>query len=119
MYKYFSDSEFKKCNPSCSIEDMDSEFMKLLDKLREMAGIPLVLNCAYRSKEYDIMKNRSGNSSHTRGKAVDIRCYDSQNRYKILNAALKLGINRIGIGKNYIHVDNDLTLPQNVVWHYY
>lgn len=119
MYKYFSDSEFKKCNPSCSIEDMDSEFMELLDRLRENAGIPLVLNCAYRSKEYDIMKNRSGNSAHTKGKAVDIRCYDSQNRYKILNAALKLGINRIGIGQNFIHLDNDSTLPQNVIWHYY
>lgn len=119
MYKYFSDSEFKKCNPSCSIEDMDSEFMKLLDKLREMAGIPLVLNCAYRSKEYDLMKNRSGNSGHTRGKAVDIRCFDSQNRFKIISNAIELGITRIGIGEGFIHLDNDSTLPQNVIWYYY
>lgn len=119
MAKYFSEKEFQRCTPSCSLSDMDADFMDLLDKLREKSGIPLVINCAYRSKEYDIMKNRSGNSAHTKGKAADIRCYDSQNRFKILKAAIELGINRIGIGENYIHIDNDLTLPQNVIWHYY
>ena len=79
MSKYFSPSEFKKCVPSCSIEDMDGGFLALLDKVREKAGIPLVLNCAYRSREWDKSKGRSGNSAHTRGKAVDIRCNTSEN----------------------------------------
>lgn len=119
MAKYFSDREFKNCVPSCSIDDMDKDFMELLDKVREDAGIPLVINCAYRSKEWDKRRGRSGNSSHCRGKAVDIRCNDSSNRFKIIEAAIKNGITRIGVGKTYIHLDNDDSLPQGVVWHYY
>jgi len=119
MSKYFSPAEFVKCTPSCTIEDMDGGFLELLDKVRAKAGIPLVLNCAYRSAEWDKAHGRSGNSAHTRGKAVDIRCTSSQNRYKIIKAALECGICRIGVGNTYIHLDNDDSLPQNVIFHYY
>lgn len=119
MSKYFSPSEFKKCVPSCSIEDMDGGFLALLDKVREKAGIPLVLNCAYRSREWDIAKGRSGNSAHTRGKAVDIRCNSSATRFKIVKAAMECGIVRIGIGKSFVHLDNDSSLTQNVIFDYY
>ena len=98
MSKYFSPSEFKKCVPSCSIEDMDGGFLALLDKVREKAGIPIVLNCAYRSREWDKSKGRSGNSAHTRGKAVDIRCNTSENRYKIIKAALSVASAVSGLG---------------------
>lgn len=119
MAKYFNESEFIRCTPSCSINDMDIEFMDLLDRLREKAEIPLIINCAYRSKEWDISKGRSGNSAHTKGLAVDIRCYDSTNRYRIIKAAIELGITRIGIGNGFIHIDNDKSLPQNIIWYYY
>lgn len=119
MSKYFSASEFKKCVPSCSIEDMDGAFLALLDKVREKANIPLVLNCAYRSKQHDLSKGRTGNSAHTRGKAVDILCTTSTNRIKIVKSALECGITRIGIGKNFIHLDADESLSQDVMFHYY
>lgn len=119
MSKYFSPSEFRKCTPACDIGQMDAGFLALLDEVREKAGIPLVLNCAYRSVAYDKAKGRSGNSAHTRGKAVDIRCNASENRFKIIRAALDCGIRRIGIGQSFIHLDNDSSLPQRVIWHYY
>ena len=89
-----------------------------MDELREKCGFPLVINCAYRSREWDISKGRSGNSAHTKGKAVDIRCDSSTNRYYIIKLALELGITRIGIGSNFIHLDNDDSLTQNVIWDY-
>lgn len=119
MSKYFAPKEFKACVPSCKIEDMDAGFLELLDAIRESAGIPLVLNCAYRSREWDLAKGRTGNSAHTRGLAVDIRCNSNANRMKIVKAALLNGITRIGIGKNFVHVDADKTLSQGVIWHYY
>ena len=64
--KYFKPEEFERCNPSCSIEDMDQDFLDLLDDLREKAGIPLVLNCAYRSKEHDKAKTVRQQCSHRR-----------------------------------------------------
>lgn len=117
--RYFAEKEFNNCNPSCSMSDMDPDFLNLLDKIREDAGIPLILNCAYRSVEHDKKKGRSGKSAHTKGKAVDIRCSTSATTYKIVNAALKNNIKRIGIGNGYVHIDNDDTLPQEVIWNYY
>ena len=117
--KYFAPAEFKRCIPSCSIEDMDQRFLNTLDAIRALAGIPLVLNCAYRSVAWDRAKGRSGNSAHTRGLAADIRCNANGTRSKIITAALRLGVSRIGIGKNFVHIDTDTSLPQNVIWHYY
>ena len=119
MSKYFAPAEFRACTPSCEISQMDAGFLELLDQVREEAGIPLVLNCAYRSKAQEKKMGRSGNSAHTRGRAVDIRCNASSTRYKIVAAALGCGIRRIGIGKTFVHLDNDDTLPQGVMWDYY
>lgn len=119
MSKYFSAKEFRACVPSCYIEQMEPGFLVLLDRVREAAGIPLVLNCAFRSVAHEKKMGRSGNSAHTRGRAVDIRCHTSTNRYKIVAAALGCGIRRIGIGKTFVHLDNDETLPQGVMWDYY
>lgn len=116
--KYFKEEEFKKCTPSCSLQDMDQEFMTKLDQLREEAGIPLVLNCAYRSPAWEKSKGRSGSGDHPQRKGVDIRCNDSSNRYKILKAAFKLGFRRIGVAKTYIHIGTGSNLSDDVVWMY-
>ena len=120
MAKYFSPKEFKNCKPSCAIGQMDPAFLARLDLVRERAGIPLVLNSAYRSPEYEKSKGRSGTSSHCYGKAVDIRCNTSANRYKIVKAAIQCGFTRIGIAKTYVHLDTaDNTHVPNVIWDYY
>lgn len=117
--RYFQESEFRRCVPSCSLQDMNQQFMWQLDNARAEAGIPFVLNSAYRSVAYERSKGRSGNSAHTRGYAVDIRCNTSQNRMKIVRALLDNGFSRIGIGRTYVHADCDPSLPQEVIWHYY
>ena len=117
--RYFNESEFKACFPSCSLQNMKQETMAKLDAAREMAGIPFVLNSAYRSRSYELAKGRTGTGAHTSGRAVDIRCNRDANRYKIVAACLAVGFTRIGIGKTYIHVDDDPIKTQNVIWHYY
>lgn len=119
MSKYFSPAEFKRCTPSCSIDDMQPAFLSVLDSVRGAAGIPLVLNSAYRSPAWEHKQGRSGTSSHCKGCAVDIRCNTSANRMRIVRAALACGITRIGIGKTYIHLDTDPAKAQGVIWHYY
>ena len=119
MSKYFSAAEFRRCTQSCSIEQMADRFLSIMDEVRERAGIPLVVTSAYRSREWEREHKRTGNSAHPRGVAMDIRCNTSNNRWRISRAALAVGIRRIGIGKNYLHLDCDDSLPQNVIWHYY
>lgn len=117
-YQYFSEGEFRNATPSCSLEDMDGGFMQLLDRVRELAGIPLVVNSAYRSPEWERKHGRTGTSTHCKGKAVDIRCKTMGNRERIVQAALASGISRIGIAPTYIHLDTDTDKAQNVVWLY-
>lgn len=117
--RHFTEGEFQKCSPSCSLQDMEQETIDKLDAARDKAGIPFVLNSAYRSVEHEKKQGRAGTSSHTLGRAVDIRCNTSTNRMKIVRACLEAGFTRIGIGKNYVHVDDSPTHSQDVMWHYY
>ena len=116
--KYFSESEFLKCAPSCSMQDMQQATMSKFDTAREIAGIPFVVNSAYRSPEWDKEKGRSGTGAHTLGRAMDIRCSSNQNRFKIIDALLKAGFTRIGIAKTYIHADDSPEHSTQVVWMY-
>ena len=116
-YPHFSAEEFKKCVPPCNWNDMSPAFMQRLERCREIAGIPFILNSALRSVAWEVSHGRSGNSLHTFGRAVDIRCYSNQDRYKIITSALKCGFVRIGIGPNYIHLDDGQGNP--CIWHYY
>jgi len=114
---YFSESEFRRCTPSCEREQMQQSTLDMLDNIRRKAGIPLILNSAYRTPKWDKEHGHSGSGAHTKGYAADIRCKDSANKYKIVRAAMELGVPRIGVYENFIHVDNDPSLPQNVLWY--
>lgn len=120
MYKYFNEIDFKSCNPSCSINDMNPLLLTKLDLLREMLGKPIILNSAYRTVEYEKTKNRSGSSAHTSGMAVDIRCTSANYRFDVVNFAIAVGFNRIGIADTFVHLDisNDDKHAKNVIWTY-
>ena len=97
---------------------MDIDFLLKLDEAREVAGIPFVINSAYRSPEHNKKVGGSPNSSHIKGLAVDIKATDSITRYKVVSSLLKVGFTRIGIAETFIHVDLDLDKTQNVIWTY-
>lgn len=96
----------------------DNAALRLLDDTRELAGIPFVLTCSYRSKAYEASKNRSGNSAHTQGCAFDIRVNTPKQRYKIVQAAIVMHWPRIGIAEKFVHLDCSSSLPQHVCWTY-
>ena len=107
MSKYFKEIE----------ANMDKRFLFVLDEAREFAGIPFIINSAYRSPEHPLsIKNPS--SSHIKGLAVDIKATDSATRFKIIEALVSVGFTRIGIADTFIHVDLDLDKTQNVIWTY-
>lgn len=103
---YFTRQEFKACSPACDLDDMQPDFLRMLDRLRELCGFPLHLNSCYRSKEHELKKGRSGTSMHTLGRAADIRCVDSFKRYQIISNAMLIGFEGIGVGSGFVHVDN-------------
>lgn len=116
--KYFKDEEFKLAMPACSLSQMDEVFMKRLDDAREYAGIPFIINSAFRSVEYEKSKGRSGTSQHTKGLAVDIRCINNAQRFRILASLIMVGFRRIGIGTSFIHVDAGYPNSEPIIWTY-
>lgn len=103
--RYFQPIEFERCSPSCSITEMDEDFLDLLDRARHVAGVPFHVNCAFRSVAYDLAKGRSGKSYHTRGRAVDVRAVEGSSRAKIVKACLAFGLS-VGVYKTFLHIDN-------------
>ena len=103
---YFAESEFQRCVPKCKKSDMDAKFMRRLNTARRFAGLPFVLNSAFRSVEHEKLMNRTGNSFHTKGRAVDIKCLDGNSRAVIVSALIKAGFHGIGISNTFIHVDD-------------
>ena len=107
MSKYFKEIE----------TNMNKNFLFVLDEAREFAGIPFVINSAYRSPTHpESIKNPT--SSHIKGLAVDIKATDSTTRFKIIEALLSVGFTRIGIADTFIHVDLDFDKTQDVIWTY-
>lgn len=118
LYRYFSEDDFKNALPSCSIDDMSPDLLDMLDKAREIAGIPFKVNSAYRTVEYEKSKGRQGTSRHCFGLAVDIACYTSNFRYRIVSALIEVGFHRIGIGSNFIHADIGYKGSEPIIWLY-
>lgn len=107
MSKYFKEIE----------QNMNKDFLFVLDEAREFAGIPFVINSAYRSPNHPLsIKNPS--SSHIKGLAVDIKATDNATRFKIVEALISVGFTRIGIADTFVHVDLDFDKRQNIIWTY-
>ena len=116
--RYFKDAEFRRCVPSCSIEDMQQHTLNRFDKAREYAGVPFIFTSAFRSREWELAKGRTGDGAHTTGEAGDIRTPDLYTRYRILYGLIKAGFTRIGIADTYIHADDCPRKAKEVVWLY-
>lgn len=116
--EYFHHSEFDSPDIKNSGLLMDNDFVLLLNEARKMANIPFIINSGYRSKSHNKKVGGTKDSSHLKGLAVDILCTNSRDRYLIINSLVKCGFHRIGIRKDFIHVDMDEQKGNQVIWLY-
>ena len=116
---YFSDRELK-CKCGCDSINMDPNFMFMLDKARSIDGKPWKINSAYRCSKHNASVGGKKTSAHLHGCAVDVSAPTSARKYEIVSAAMAAGFNRIGVGKNFVHLDSDTSTghPANVLWTY-
>lgn len=113
---HFSPKEFA-C-PCCGACEMKEDFVKWLDQVRSDLGSPIVIDSGFRCARHNKEVGGAPNSAHLRGIAADIRAYGSEYRYRLLRVLLKWGAIRIGVSKNFIHVDMDISLPHPAIWVY-
>lgn len=114
---YFSDKELM-CKCGCGKVNMNGDFLDKLNEARHMAGKGWKVNSAYRCAAHNKAVGGVAGSSHTKGYAVDISATTSQKKFEIVSNAMKAGINRIGIGKTFVHLDTDPTKSGNVIFLY-
>lgn len=120
-YKYFKLSEFS--TPGMDNGDkMDGDFVAILDSIRADFGKPIIITSGFRTKAYneDLIARgfkASSTSSHLKGVAVDIACTNSGDRIRLIEIAIKHNIRRIGVGSNFLHLDDDSD-KNNACWTY-
>lgn len=119
-WRYFSESTDPKlfrC-PCCGKPGIKYELVDILDRIRNSVGLPMAVNSGIRCEKHNEATRGSKNSEHMTGEGVDIRVTTSGMRYLLIEHGLALGINRFGIGDDFVHVGISSEKAQNVIWTY-
>lgn len=122
-YSHFTYSEFDSPDkPGSGEKNMNKEFIRRLDKARELAGIPFKIVSGYRTESYNTKVGGAKTSAHMSGYAADIDYTTEEEKVTILKALRAMDFNRFGIrtgaSGSSIHVDMDPTKSKYVVWGY-
>ncbi len=112
---HFNRSEFV-CNCGCNRGNIKDDLVKRLQKVRDELGEAIVVTSGIRCEKYN-GNIGSPTSSHVTGYAADLKCGDSGYRQRLLKAVMPV-FNRVGISKNFVHVDVDPSKVAGVVWLY-
>ncbi len=90
-------------------------------EIEKQMGCTLTINSGYRDPDHNADVGGVPKSEHTDDPAngADVLCKRAVTRYKLVKIALALGMARIGIGKDFVHLGVSETLPQSVLWTYY
>ena len=113
MNELITESDMK-C-PCCDKVILDKVFFVKLRSTRYLCDFPFVIHSGYRCE----IHNREVGSktiNHILGKAADIRCLDSRDRFLMVKTLMEVGMLGIGIGKTFVHCDINRTLQS--IWTY-
>ena len=104
--------------PCCKRNKTTDKFMKKLQEIRDHYGKPMVVRSGYRCKQHNLEAGGVANSVHLDGNAADIEILDGANRFNFIQVCIALGIKRIGLHKQFIHIDIADNRPSPQVWFY-
>lgn len=112
---FFKPEEFRM-DGQIVFDRMNAAFLVKLAECRRLAGIAFAITSSYRSPEKNRAVGGSPSSMHLQGRAVDVVARNGVARWKIVRAALSLGLS-VGIMENAVHIDDRAGTP--VLFHYY
>lgn len=114
--RYFKPEEFA-CRCGCGYDAINPQLVAALDMARKDAGIGFTVSSGCRCKDHNKRVGGVADSSHVHGYAVDIQVNNSAHRLRVVKALVRY-FDRIGIDKNFIHVDIDPNKPGPAMWVY-
>ena len=119
--KYFTpegDPKLFKCFCGNCDTKPTKRLLITLDDIRADIGIPMIINSGPRCPAYNKLIGGATYSEHQDGDGADVFCANTRMRFKLIEAAILHGINRIGISKKFIHLGVSETNTQMVIWVY-
>ena len=116
LTKNFSAHEFD-CS-CCGKQGIKHRLVLIAQAIRDNYGSKVKINSGVRCHAHNLEEGGKSSSDHITGDGIDIHCNSSRLRYHILRSATEAGVNRIGIGSNFIHLGISEHNPQQVVWTY-
>ena len=115
---YFTKKEFA-CQHTGENGIKDTFLLKL-DLLRARCRFPFIITSGYRSPEHPIELRKEKAGTHAQGIAADIKVSTAQQRYTLVEEAIKMGFGGIGIHSVFVHIDMRNVADSNspVMWLY-
>lgn len=124
---YFDTREFE-CACGCRFgsqeKDISEKLIRYLNEVRKLLNAPITITSGARCKTYNLSIGGSPNSAHlpnpntNQCEAADVSVVGGQSRYFITKFAIYAGFKRIGVDKNFVHVDVAEHLQYDMMWTY-
>lgn len=118
--RHFQPSEFLcQCGrDSCDAPTIpEPALVALLDGIREDLWEPITITSGLRCSAHNAALGGEVDSGHLTGTEVDVACPTSAFRFRLVSAALRHGVRRLGIYKRHVHIGLSTTpLPKDVMW---
>lgn len=102
--------------PCCGLNLMDQAVLRVVDLIQFIVRAALRVTSGTRCKQYNQEVGGTLNSAHLNGLAIDVSPGDATERFKLIAAAISLGVKRIGVAKDHIHLDLDDSKPTPALW---
>lgn len=120
--RFFQSSEFEcHCGrPECTAPKAPTpELLTRLNTMRMLLGFPIVIASGNRCRFWNTHEGGTDNSEHLIAEGADLKCLNSVDRWRMVEAATQAGFERLGIGKTFLHVGVSKSLAPKVIWTYY
>ena len=109
------------CKCGCGRHEMDGEFMRMLQTLRDEMQGPLRVSSGFRCEDHNEMVSTTGRTGpHTKARATDI-LISGERAMVLFEKARQIGFSGIGLSQKgdhahrFVHLD---TLPRKALFSY-
>lgn len=117
-FHYFSkeqDSRLFTCSQTAEA-GISTAFVHRLDELRHRCGFAFKISSGYRSPKHTAEAKKASPGTHSQGIAADILVFGGDQRRRVVEEAIKMGFNGIGVAEEFVHVDTRETAE--IMWTY-
>lgn len=117
MSAHFRRSEFA-CRCGCGADGVDEKLVATLELVRETLGSPLRIVSGVRCPAHNRAVGGTSESAHLSGLAADVAVASGRERFLLIDLAIAAGFRRVGVARDFVHLDLAKNLPSPALWLY-